>query len=47
MTTKPKIRNYQLPMLDTDMEELKIRTGQKEGKEALAFAVRKILEAKQ
>ena len=48
MTTKPnKIKNFQIPMLESDMEELKVRTGQKEGKEALAFAVRKILEAKQ
>jgi hypothetical protein len=40
------VRQYAVPMLASDMDELKIRTGESTAKGALCAAVARILEAK-
>jgi hypothetical protein len=42
-----EIKNYTVPMLESDMDELKERTNTTSAKDALAYAARKILEGKQ
>lgn len=47
MSTKSVIRYYQVPLMESDMEELKVRTKQAETKQALMVAIQRVLEGKQ